>query len=787
MPPVYRETLPNGVRVYLAPNPGVPTLAVKVALRTSYRDEPPGKEGVRLIASHFALSQDRWMERVERWGGWWDPTNYYPEVSAKDYVVHARFLEGAIEVAREMLEAMTHGTDAAVAEALARDLEEAGRSTSSEPSQPNALHQACFEEPFAQADPRSRLPNPGVIGADDLLAYWRGNFMPSRVTVTLVGAFDPREALRLARERLGTVEDRPEPREPNLFARYRADREERRGSPTAMLRVAYPIPPPMHNVDANLLAALLRDRLRVSRPRPEAETAIVDADNRPGMRLFRIGLFGDPEESLAWLDGELASFREAVPSLDVAPARDRYVASLAGRRLIHPYWASWTIAFPSDSLGWNGVNPWREFDRLRALGAREIAEVAGEVLVDGHRTVVLASPQFAEGCAVVREGALLPFPDEPPTPPDTVPIEGPPAAPVSFRSALVRRLAGGQVLFLQDPHVRVVDITGHYPLGLQEEGARAYASGLRSSLPEGLQEGKNVVFDRDLISFRLRFPLADDVGAALARLHAWLAAASPGTASPGTVSPGTVSPGTVSPGTVSPASAWPGLLPGMSFRHEGERPRWTLCVRSPCALPALDAWDLPPPGGASPEGGGDPAGQAFLIPLGALEDPSRYAAALLLDAWLSAGTRTQPRYGPFTLVLPEIPHPAKSERFRIGREQFLALDLGDAPRDEALAWLRSGAGIDVLAGEDPDLFARARGHALGWFQGVFDGAGAFTLPLADLKGALEAGSDGTHFDRVHDALLGMTPEEFLDLARGWLSSARVEAAVPSPSNGGEGR
>ncbi len=182
---------------------------------------------------------------------------------------------------------------------------------------------------------------------------------------------------------------------------------------------------------------------------------------------------------------------------------------------------------------------------------------------------------------------------------------------------------------------------------------------------------------------------------------------------------------------------------------------------------------------------GDPAGQAFLVPLGTLEDPARYAAALLLDAWLSAGSRVQPRYGPFTLVLPQVPHPAeKSERFRIGREQFLALDLGSGAPEEALAWLRSGAASDVLAGEDPDLIARAPGHPRGWFQDPYDRAGAFTLPIADLKGSLEAGSDGTHFDRVHDALLGMTPEEFLDIARAWLAEARVAVAVPQPSGDG---
>ncbi len=156
------------------------------------------------------------MERVERWGGWWDPTNYYPEVSAKDWVVHARFLQGSIGIAREMLEAMTPGQDEAAAAAFATWSEEGGRYTSTAPSQPNVLHQACFEEPFAQADPRSRLPDTSAIGAGDLLGYRQGNFMPSRVTVTIVGAFDPQEALRLVRERLGTIGGGREAREPTV-------------------------------------------------------------------------------------------------------------------------------------------------------------------------------------------------------------------------------------------------------------------------------------------------------------------------------------------------------------------------------------------------------------------------------------------------------------------------------------------------------------------------------------------------------------------------------------------
>ncbi len=216
--------------------------------------------------------------------------------------------------------------------------------------------------------------------------------------------------------------------------------------------------------------------------------------------------------------------------------------------MIHPYWASWAIAFPNDPLGWSGANPWRELDHLRVLSARELASAAGQVLLDGHRTVVLTSPAFTEECAVTREGRCVAFLDPPRVPELDVALERL-AEPISYRCARVGSLAGGRVLFLADPQVRVVDVTGYYPLGIQEEGTRAYAERLRATLPEGFKEGESVLFARDRIGFRFRLSMSNDPGEALGRLHAWLAAPVPQPDAPG--------------------GGWPGFLPGMSFRHEG--------------------------------------------------------------------------------------------------------------------------------------------------------------------------------------------------------------------------
>lgn len=764
-PVILRYALPNGLRVNLCPDPTTPAVSFKIALCATYRDEPAGKEGIRLIAAHHLLNQDPWMERVERLGGWWDPTNYYPEVTAKDFVLHSRFWEDGVAVAAQMVLASRGDRDEEAVRSLAEFRREYGDRPRRDPGPASPLQAECFSEPFAASDARSPFPDPAALDDADLLAFRRACVAPGRMSLTLVGDFPVAAARARIAETIGGIpNDRP-PAAENRFASCRGGREVVLRTPgDPGIRIAYPIPGDAPHVDAVLLARLLEAHLNDGYSPDSPRRIVVQADVRPGVRLLRVGATGDPARRREEIDEGIASFLEGLPASDIGEVRATAVQGLVVNRMTHPYWLSWSVAFESDVLGYPGLAPWDAIDRLASRTADDAVGLGRAVLDESRRTVVVSTPDAPEPRRVVREGEAL---DLPGTPRERFDPEGDlPAAPdtpweATLDGPEVRSLAGGRIRLLVNPRIRFTRVLAYYPLGMQEERTRRYVAALRARTPaclaaDGEDPAEQVTFAPDHLMVRRQlFPPRDPEGW-VREILAWLATEPTGEDAPGP------------------------HVAGLGARLDGPAPGWSLCILAP----SEPAWieRLPLPGGEagtpstrltpSPTGGDAPV--AYRIPLGPLSDPGDRAAAALLQAWLAAESRRTPRYGPFTLVVPPIPHPAREvQRIVAADGSHLILRIDGGPTEDVLAWLRSGADL-AHALEDPDTIARLRGHALGGIVEHTTGGYGLARALAHVRAAHESGGDVRFYDRVLESAAAMDAATLQAAASRWLTGTVID-------------
>ncbi|MDP2663450.1 MAG: hypothetical protein Q8R28_22270, partial [Dehalococcoidia bacterium] len=389
-PGIYRGVLPNGLRVDFCPSPGAVDLSVKLAVRTSYRDEPTGREGLRLLANMTQLHHDDFCRDCEELGGWWDPTNYYPEVSSKDFCVTPGQLEPAISLLGDMLKRMTTMTDDKIRQDLADWMDHKSVFSDNKTSQYSTLDATDFVEPFRWNDPRGRRPVVAEIDEEEYLQFTRDVFQPSRCTVTLTGAFDPHIAWNLIREHLGSFRDRPPAAEPRVFSGFLAGRHVQRYAPAPAVMVGHLVPGHLRSLDVHLVARLLETHLKRLAP-PEGLT--VSAALRPGLDLVKIRV-PRPTDTLRQnlIEGswDPAQF---ITAETLQAHQRRFATDIFRNRLTNAYWNSWSVAFDSDRL-WDPVlAPWQVFDATLATEVETLRHVARQLLAAGH-VVVEEGPEF---------------------------------------------------------------------------------------------------------------------------------------------------------------------------------------------------------------------------------------------------------------------------------------------------------------------------------------------------------------------------------------------------------
>ncbi|MGK4582151.1 insulinase family protein [Kitasatospora sp. HPMI-4] len=270
-----RFTLPNGLRVVLAPEPGAPRVAVAVHYRVGFRSEPPGREGFAHLFEHLMfrgsenLPEGRFFDEVHALGGLangtthQDYTDYYQSVPAAA-LEQALFREAdRMRAPRFTPEALAFQLDGIESE-IRQAVTERPYGGFPWPLLPGVL----FDSFASTHDGYGRIEDLRRITVEDCAAFFDTHYAPGNAVLTVTGGYHPDHARLLIERHFGGIPARPVPAGPGLDEPLpTADRRmtcSEPGVPATALAIAHRLPDPATALPEYLahtvLAALLGRR-----------------------------------------------------------------------------------------------------------------------------------------------------------------------------------------------------------------------------------------------------------------------------------------------------------------------------------------------------------------------------------------------------------------------------------------------------------------------------------------------------------------------------------------------
>lgn len=235
-----------------------------------------------------------------------------------------------------------------------------------------------------------------ALTREDVLEFFRLHYTPDRLTMALVGGFDPQEALELAARYFGRLPPRAAPPPPPVAPRTAGGRWETTCACPTRVRVLYPSPP-LAGADTpslQLLAGLLNGRSgRLYRSLVLAQELAFSAfaQQTPYARagVFEVSLEArdgtTPEALLAAWDREVRRLlEEPVAEAELERARNQLlVGSL--RQLREPGELLRRLLIYDALDDWRRLAAWP--DRIAALGADDVRRAAATHLRPERRRV----------------------------------------------------------------------------------------------------------------------------------------------------------------------------------------------------------------------------------------------------------------------------------------------------------------------------------------------------------------------------------------------------------------
>ncbi len=218
--PLYRDTLPNGLRVWVQPRAGSESVVALLVLRAGSRYETQANNGVSHYVEHMLFTgTERWDEvqiknviarRGGQWSGWTgtETTIYFAHVAARD-------LDVALEWLSEVVFHPTFPADKVDKEREVIFQERWGRYG----WLINTIDALGFGYELDRDIHRALFPGSSlglrVVGEDDslesldresLLEYYRSHYTSANAALIVVGNADPAEVVSRTRQFLGKVE-----------------------------------------------------------------------------------------------------------------------------------------------------------------------------------------------------------------------------------------------------------------------------------------------------------------------------------------------------------------------------------------------------------------------------------------------------------------------------------------------------------------------------------------------------------------------------------------------------
>ncbi|HEV7148071.1 MAG TPA: pitrilysin family protein [Pedococcus sp.] len=422
--PIHERTLANGLRVVVSPDSSVPVVTVNLWVNVGSRHESPGRTGFAHLFEHLMFQGSRNVAEGEHFarlmaeGGrlnattWFDRTNYFETVP-----------KGAYELALWM-EADRHGflLDAVTQENLdnQRDVVKEEKRQRYD----NVPYGTAMIDVYAAVFPPDHPYHHPTIGSmddldaaslEDVHAFYRRFYGPNNTVLTLVGDLTPDEGFAAAERYFGSLPASAEPARtsvPTLEPIESPVRVERPGNvPNDRLHIGFRLPVDntveffAASLALDAIAGLTTSRLTQRLVRREQRANSVQAHAMGfvdgvslGFVLVDVADGQDLDEVEAAVLEELERFAQEGPTeveLESALAQSErsWLSALASQEeradLISQH------ALLHGDAGF--VNTF--LDRLRAVTAQQVQDVAARWLQPRHRAVVAHLVERQENAA----------------------------------------------------------------------------------------------------------------------------------------------------------------------------------------------------------------------------------------------------------------------------------------------------------------------------------------------------------------------------------------------------
>lgn len=411
LPPVelHRATLPNGLRVLIAPDPATPVVAVAVHVDVGFRSEPEGRTGFAHLFEHLMFQGSESLEKLAHFRHVQGSGGIFNGSTHQDYTDYFEVLPAAALERALFLEADRLRAPKLTEENLRNQVD-----VVKEEIRLNVLNRPYGGFPWILLPPvlYDTFPNAHngygdfseleQASLDDAAAFFDTYYAPGNAQVTVAGYLDVDEAMKLVEKHFGDIPARPTPVRPSFFEPVPG--AERRQSvtdahaPLPALAIGYRLPDPVADLDAYLGHALLGSVLgegeaaRLQRRLVHADGLVTDVSAGAGLMgsldardpdTFTITAVHpgsvEPDRVLTAVDEELDKLAATGPT-----------AEELARQV-----ARWSAALYQETD--------REVYRMLGLGARELLYGRAELAVElPARLAAVTSEQVSVAAAALR-------------------------------------------------------------------------------------------------------------------------------------------------------------------------------------------------------------------------------------------------------------------------------------------------------------------------------------------------------------------------------------------------
>jgi zinc protease len=409
--------LDNGLRVILVPDHSAPVYGIDVCYNVGARNERPGRTGFAHLFEHMMFEGSENVGKGEHYGLVFnngggmngttneDRTTYFEELP-KNQLDLGLFLEADRMRALNVTQANLDNQRNAVQEERRQGIDNQpyGRANLD-------VDNLAYDNFAYKHSTIGSMTDLNAASIDDVKEFFRIYYAPNNAVLTLVGDFDPDDALAKVKKYFGSIPAQPAPPKVDLSEEpHYGERREVIYDPLARLPeidMAYHIPP--GNTPENYAAQqltyilgqgessrfyqhLVKDKQLASQVSAQADTRIgvsqlyISANPRPGVKV------DDLEKAI---DEEIAAVvKTGITPEELAKAKSLALRQFIERRRSALFTAiligNYTVYFNDPNL----INTITE--KQQAVTLEDVNAVAKKYLVQDQRTVVITFPAADE-------------------------------------------------------------------------------------------------------------------------------------------------------------------------------------------------------------------------------------------------------------------------------------------------------------------------------------------------------------------------------------------------------